>query len=959
MVNEITAGREGLAFLHDRLDHHFAQLRAKRDAHDPSIPLFALEHGLSEAELLLLKAEVCSAVRRAQLPRNNWLPFVIYAAEIGYEYSGDQYWPMFESRTPSWAQHGDRNYIRQYFRRFSDRFRGASPSGAWAEQFSIICWPITHAVLPTDLQRQFARLLFEYRTALTSDLLSEPAELGRRLAARAWQSSSRFQSFAQNSELLGQVAAALLVGDDEESPYLLDSTLKRIVADLSEEREARRWLRDAKVSASQLRLRGFASGSRGTEEGRDARRARLPATTDPEISLRRNPAGWEAYIEFPALAALAERLPSAHDELGRLRACVAGVTGPPIARGRVLYPGQRVRLDHWPSPEEPIITLENGSAATNSLLSEQCVFPPGPRWLFRVRDDGTATHVRGMLVRPGRSYVFVTQALVLQGLPAWLEPTSLATEGVEAHALRVPELVDSEDVRHLTEIGLAVVTEIEVRPAGFVAALWDGEGTGEWNAGEDPILAVSSTRAVERSVFALDGESYVVPWPSGANQIFVQVGPLDVGTHELRVALISPEVDQPVAEGVLRLMMRPPPTRRSTGTFREGLVMLATPVSPTLTELWDGKATIELRGPEAVEVKVDVALGDRVGKTLARHRLSLALPVDSQRWLNMFKRISDLDAIQRVYDESESCLIEVSYPELGSARLSCEREFSPLRWVFRRDSDGPFVRLIDNTDGSETKIEYSAFAAPDKAVTVDLSDGMVGRWPGGGLVSATAGTTRASVILPPFVHDLNDLRIANTPPTLAPGTRSSEGVWRAISLASRWTEASLPADPFGGIFQTAVLRAITAHVASLVGGERWGRLERSLLDSGSEPSTSELREGIGEQRYRELALDLSHRVDRLQTLAPEKRAAPLAFALQMHAPDARVRSEDKRFVEFLLRLASDPTTLLSWPTHDSEEALQRALASPVVLRAARYLVLAISLTAEQSAGVIYAGWSWQ
>src|SRR5947209_19645400 len=100
---ETAAGPEGLSFLHDRLDRHFGALRAARDARGGSIPIFALEHGLSDAELVLLRAEVCSAARRAHLPRDKWLPFVVYAAEIGYEYSGDEYWQTFESRTPSWA----------------------------------------------------------------------------------------------------------------------------------------------------------------------------------------------------------------------------------------------------------------------------------------------------------------------------------------------------------------------------------------------------------------------------------------------------------------------------------------------------------------------------------------------------------------------------------------------------------------------------------------------------------------------------------------------------------------------------------------------------------------------------------------------------------------------------------------------------------------------------------------
>ena len=182
---------EGLRVLHQRLEAHFHALRDHRDTSGHGAPIFALEHGLSEAELALVKAEVCSAVRRRHLPRESWLPVVIYATEVGYDYCGDEYWQTFESNTPGWAEFGDRHYIRRSFREFKRLFGGAEPTGAWARHFSIICWPITHAVLPTDLQRQLARLLFEYRRALTSDLLAHPTALGTQLAARSWHYSSR------------------------------------------------------------------------------------------------------------------------------------------------------------------------------------------------------------------------------------------------------------------------------------------------------------------------------------------------------------------------------------------------------------------------------------------------------------------------------------------------------------------------------------------------------------------------------------------------------------------------------------------------------------------------------------------------------------------------------------------------------------------------------------------------
>jgi hypothetical protein len=364
---------KGLSALHGRLEAHFGSLRTRRDDRGRGAPIFALEHGLSEAELALLTAEVQLAVRRGQLPEKSWLPFVVYAAEVGYKYSGDEYWQTFEAQTPHWVENGDRYYIRRKFLQFKDSFHAAEPTGAWAIHFSIISWPITHAVLPTDLQRHLAHLLFEYRGALTSDLLDHPAELGKRLAARSWQTSSRFQNFAQNTNLLGQVAVALLVGDETDSPYLLSSTLRRIVADLSKEREARRLLRGAKSSAVQVRTRGFRPVDRGIrdQEGSGAA-SRLPSAADPELSLR-NEEGWTAYLEVPDLAVLADRLPTVHQEATRLRVRVQGFTGPPLPRGQLLYPGRQLRLSEWPRPGAPLIQLENGSDAVNSLLSDQCV----------------------------------------------------------------------------------------------------------------------------------------------------------------------------------------------------------------------------------------------------------------------------------------------------------------------------------------------------------------------------------------------------------------------------------------------------------------------------------------------------------------------------------------------------------------------------------------------------------
>ncbi|HEX2255742.1 MAG TPA: hypothetical protein VHG92_03400, partial [Afifellaceae bacterium] len=190
-----------------RQEEHFTRLVRTRA--DTGFPIFALEHGLGTEEL----DDIAAALRlrlKAQLPlRNHWLLWVIYSAERGYGYTGDEYWRSFEEQTPGWEfQHRDR--IKLWFRKFQRSYRGVVPSGPWAEHFRIIAWPITHAILPRYLQRQFARALYDLRFRIASLGTDDPRTIGRLVAANAHYATARFQEFLQQEELAGRIVLGLL-----------------------------------------------------------------------------------------------------------------------------------------------------------------------------------------------------------------------------------------------------------------------------------------------------------------------------------------------------------------------------------------------------------------------------------------------------------------------------------------------------------------------------------------------------------------------------------------------------------------------------------------------------------------------------------------------------------------------------------------------------------------------------
>lgn len=173
--------------LQERLLAHFSSLASERKR--SGFPIFALEHNLSPEDLSRASALLRDRVRTRRRLAPHWLLWVVYASEAGYKYAGDEYWPSFVERTPNWQFH-DRPKVKSWFQRFQSSFNGVVPSGLWAEQFSIIAWPITHAVLPRYLQEQLAKLLYDvrYGLALTSSL--DAGSIGRLLAARASHTST-------------------------------------------------------------------------------------------------------------------------------------------------------------------------------------------------------------------------------------------------------------------------------------------------------------------------------------------------------------------------------------------------------------------------------------------------------------------------------------------------------------------------------------------------------------------------------------------------------------------------------------------------------------------------------------------------------------------------------------------------------------------------------------------------
>src|SRR5689334_11989120 len=87
----------------EKLATHFSALRdLRRNQAAAQGILYALEHGLHELEVAELRLQIHEWLKNSGPAHRHFLAWVVYSAEVGYQYSGEEYWTTFCRLTPNW-----------------------------------------------------------------------------------------------------------------------------------------------------------------------------------------------------------------------------------------------------------------------------------------------------------------------------------------------------------------------------------------------------------------------------------------------------------------------------------------------------------------------------------------------------------------------------------------------------------------------------------------------------------------------------------------------------------------------------------------------------------------------------------------------------------------------------------------------------------------------------------------
>lgn len=827
----------------ERMERHFSDLAEQRLA--MRLPLFALEHGLSDAELDEISGQLRLCLKNGLRLAPHWLLWTIYAAERGYTYEGDEYWQSFEEITPGWDS-TDRYRISAWFSKFQRIYNGVIPSGPWAEHFSIIAWPITHAVLPRYLQQQFARALYDLRFMLLRLDSIEPVFIGRMIATNVGHVTTRFEQFLQQEELVGRIVLAILHRDPRQGEEpLLPTTLDRIVRDLEQARSARSWLREtSRIVTDRFKVRSRGGKTRKDTVTSDfSQRSHRETRPDirPDLRLRYDGSDqWSLVIELPSFKTVAAMNAEAHQHLKQTRCTLNGDSGKKPA-GWALSGNRRAVLKHWPDPEKPLVEFEQPNGTVDHLLESECRMNSGPIWLFRIGQDGDAREIISRIVRPGYDYILVSQK-PFEKLLEEMKPCKIDCKECEAIRVSIPIDVPPEIRQWLSLHNLDITRTIRAWPAGLPGRNWDSEGRSEWLSTEQPCFGVMPDHPVDSLLVSLNkNSSTIIKVPAVAKPTFFQLPQLDPGTHSLTIRA-KPKLGSShdgsrtpsELEGFFQLRVRKPELWIPGTVSHSGIYVTNNPHDATLDVFWENEIELMVFGPKGRQVTPHVYLENARGEEIYAARVCppLDLPITSQHWRRYFSQFLQREKCEWRYLEAASGLLKFDGRELGMYILRFDHEVRPVRWVIRHSGEHLSVRLVDDTDQQDVQPQcrFYNMEKPTRVQRLDIKHVTAGIKvdTAGGLYIGQVGKHYDSVVVSGGLAG-KGLKGLGVKPSFGRISHDPKSIIRLIKILRLWKDAR-----FTGFLSSArrqqVVNGLQNAIYGVLAGWDWARSERSFLD---------------------------------------------------------------------------------------------------------------------------------
>ena len=842
-----------LAAYHAKLDGHFSTIR--KDRAGSGFPVFAFEHCLTSEDVQKLVRELSERLFRYEtLCSSDWLSWTVCAAEIGYDYQGEEYWQSFQHQIPGWDQFGDREIIRTWFKKFSETYAGFVPQGKWAKHFSIIAWPIAHSILPRDLQSQFARLLYDLRYEFSRQVNFGMEGIETLLASQEGRGSSRFNNLIEQTKLLATVVLALRDADATGAVRpLYPPTLARIVSDISAKRTAREWLKEARrvIRSTQIDTSVTLKAKRVAAEGAAA--GISLRDVGPRIIARKAANGDVLPgVSLPDVNNILLLTGTPQSFLKTTRVAFYDTPDTWIPAHSLLALSNRDRaVSKLPGANQPLFAFENASDARSIAISSQLRVQTALPWLLRRHEDGAFRQLFGKHVRPGQRYLLVNPNPISDEVVHELSLRPLTPAGDNfIYELEIAPPLTSGQRSRLTEIGIGFSLRALVSPIGLLPRWESNSNSSVWLPNEEILLRLAADFDVTGYLVAIDGERTFVR-TDAKRDILISAGRLALGEHAIEVTAIADKSEKRSIESeIIYVRVRAPEPWRTTVESRAGFSVAVHPAETCVEDLLNRKAEISLIGPPNRTAVVRLCLFDSNGHLRDEFDLGgLKLPASPESISVFLSKTFKDDILEAALATSRVDLV-FQIEELGLSRVSINQDVKPFRWKLEERAGKSVLRLIDEA-GADTQVTINQYTIqrPDHRVALDRSLCVRGIDLGhpGSLFALLQQQKEESTLACPPIAKLESLSQLGMGVGVFQGVPlgGPETVTRLINAERRWRRAS-PLGPLASHRKQAVLDAIGLRIARTACGTTWADEMQAIQVGGFDDSAvAKLQRGIG------------------------------------------------------------------------------------------------------------------
>lgn len=959
---------------HKELYNHFKLLESKRHK---DIPIFAIEHELDLQQLESLKQDIEEILKTGIFYNEGlYMPWVVYATERGYEYSGDEYWQTFNEKTSNWIDSNhNRNFIKNCFLRFEQDFRTVKPTGDWATHFNIISRPIINSILPKDIQFSLLKVLFDIRFSITKVHLEDIILLGKKIQDNSWSSTSRFQTFAQNAALLGQFTKALLDSTSNVNDLLIsEKTFSRIEEDLSHEEKDKIFLNKIRERIIPLKFEGIRTKPyTGRRESIEDFYRGSNKILSAKPSLYLSPCednSWNIILHIPVMTFIlqwSEKFVKILNE-GRVKITSSTRSNPFPARN-LLYRDNEFTLLKWPTAVNPLIEFTLGNEVKYEI-SLNNIYDHTELLCFYLNAQNKGIYVSHTMLESDKFYIFIYTNPEIDEFLKNCEEIKLNCAGIKARIVETNKVQNSQ----LKELGFNILRNITLKPIAYPATNNDYIGVYEYSSQENPTFLITSNSRINKLKLELWDDNILNSIElvdiNPKEKRVLQMSSLKIGNYSLKIeAEIFNEDTILHTNGLIEIYVRD--ENNSSVRVQTPLQLYISPSSPSLEDFWEMKYKIKILGPIHFDITPEVTLLDNAKKILYHNKFNkIPLPVETKNWNNFFLNFKKNNKnIGQNYEDSYSTVLTFSEKNLGYVSHSFERRFMPLRWIIRQNKDKYKLKLISGA-GIYEKININKFNynSPNKKqkLNIDQFIDFNSTDQIGGLYLAECEGIEAGFIVPPSnAKSLQDLSITFDELKLV---KSNADIVNLINNIYYWSTARQSGNQLALLKQQTVYSYLSENLFRTICGNKWVDVEKLILDSSPiqyiKYKLIPLLQNQSIERYLYnkfdtsfddfMESDLIYKIEFLENIF----TSIYYFREYKYFRQMYERYTIRVASDFILRFANSPQNIMQFDPELINVGIKCILEHPILLRIARILVIYFRKYHQISEDNFYWGWEW-